>query len=65
MATESSNPQQTEPSGTKPLEQQKTPEQLSKEVGQAEPKPHKEQTLPEEQSLEGQKEQKAKQPETN
>ncbi|HGO5823119.1 TPA: hypothetical protein ACK3JW_000781 [Mannheimia haemolytica] len=50
----------------KPVEQQKTPEELSKAIGQEEAKPHKEQALPEEQSLEGQKEQKAdKQPAAN
>ncbi|MEG9544741.1 hypothetical protein V6W75_01840 [Mannheimia sp. HC-2023] len=51
---------------TKPAVQQTTPEELSKAVGQEEPAPHKEQALPEEQSLEGQREQKAEQqPETN
>ncbi|QLB39736.1 MULTISPECIES: hypothetical protein [Mannheimia] len=50
----------------KPLVQQTTPEELSKAIGQKEPTPHKEQGLPEEQSLEGQREQKAtQQPETN
>lgn len=50
----------------KPLVQQTTPEELSKAIGQEEPTPHKEQGLPEEQSLEGQREQKAtQQPETN
>ncbi|AHG72163.1 hypothetical protein X781_130 [Mannheimia sp. USDA-ARS-USMARC-1261] len=50
----------------KPAVQQTTPEELSKAVGQEEPAPHKEQALPEEQSLEGHREQKAEQqPETN
>lgn len=42
----------------KPAVQQTTPEELSKAVGQEEPAPHKEQALPEEQSLEGHREQK-------